>query len=274
MNLENHFIAAFADASKRIGDDGAVVGNLVYSTDAFFEGTHFKRSWMSLPQIAYKAMAVNISDAYAMNAVPKFALLAAALPRHFSPEQARELAEGFVQAARAFECEIIGGDTVGAERLGITVTIVSETHRPLRRSGIKPGDYIAYTGTVGKALRELRYLLAGRKPHAKSHYVRPPLRPEFVREATRHLRAGMDISDGIFTDLARLSRLNRIGFKTLQTIGKLQGCSGEEYEMLIAFSPKKRAAVERIAKKHGVRLNVFAKAAHRHYRNVCKSHHF
>lgn len=274
MNLENFFISAFAGASKYIGDDGAVVGNQVYSVDAFFEDTHFRRSWMSLSQIAYKAMAVNISDAYAMNAVPKFALLSVAIPRHYTPAQVRELGEGFVEAGRAFGCEIIGGDTVGGDKLDISVTVISETSRPLGRSGIRPGDYIAYTGTIGRAQRELRYLLAGGKAHAKSHYVRPVLRPAFVKDATPHLIAGMDVSDGIFTDLDRLARLNRIGFKKLRTISKLEGCSGEEYEMLIAFSPRKRAAVERIAKKHGVALNIFARAARRHYRNVCKSHHF
>ncbi|WP_434658816.1 AIR synthase related protein [Sulfurimonas sp. NW9] len=72
MNLENYFISQFN--SKHIGDDGALIDNIVYSKDAFFENVHFKRSWMSCFQIAQKAMLVNISDAVAMNAVPKYAL--------------------------------------------------------------------------------------------------------------------------------------------------------------------------------------------------------
>jgi len=55
-------------SSSHIGDDAAVVDGLIYSVDAFFEGTHFQRSWMSLEQIARKSMLVNFSDAIAMDA--------------------------------------------------------------------------------------------------------------------------------------------------------------------------------------------------------------
>jgi len=73
MNKENYFIKQFKK-SKIIGDDGAVIKHssskqLVYSADAFFENVHFKRSWMSLKQIAQKSMLVNISDAIVMNAL-------------------------------------------------------------------------------------------------------------------------------------------------------------------------------------------------------------
>ncbi|MCB4743237.1 MAG: thiamine-phosphate kinase, partial [Sulfurovum sp.] len=66
--------------SHYIGDDAAVVGNTIYSTDAFFEDTHFRRSWMSMTQIGRKAMLVNISDVVAMNARPKFALVTVSIP--------------------------------------------------------------------------------------------------------------------------------------------------------------------------------------------------
>jgi len=274
MDLEKHFIASVTRGSKHIGDDGAVIGPFVYSSDAFVEGTHFKRSWMTPRQIAFKAMAVNISDAVAMNAEPRYALLSIGIPTAFGAHEVRELSEGFVEAAKAFGCELIGGDTVKSDRLFISLTIVSESRRPLRRSGLKSGDLLAYTGSVGKAQKELRYLLAGRKPHRLSPYVRPVLRRGFIAEAAPYLRAGMDISDGIFTDLQRLSDLNRLGFRWTRPLSKAVGCSGEEYEMLIAFSPRMRRRIEYLARKHRVKLTVFARAARTRYRNPCKSHHF
>lgn len=274
MDLENCFIQHVSAGSKRIGDDGVLIGQTVYSKDAFCEGTHFRRSWMSLPQIAYKALAVNISDAVAMNAVPQYILLAVGIPGSFSAQDVRALSQGFVDAAEAFGCEIIGGDTVASDTLSISVTVISQTRTPLLRSGIRPGDLLAYTGSVGKAAKELRYLFAGRKLHARSHYVRPVLRTAFIAEAARYLRAGMDISDGIYTDMQRLARLNRLGFRMLKPLSRLQGCSGEEYEMLIAFSPRMRKKVEFLARKHRVKLTIFAKAARRRYVNPCKSHHF
>ena len=68
-------------SSRYIGDDAAVVGDTLYSMDAFFEDTHFKREWMSMEQIGQKAMLVNISDAIAMNAKPKYALVTLSLPQ-------------------------------------------------------------------------------------------------------------------------------------------------------------------------------------------------
>ena len=273
-DLEAFFIAPFASVSGFVGDDAAVVEKRVYSKDAFVEGTHFLRRWMTPAQIACKAMAVNISDAVAMNARPKYVLLAVGLPRDYTREEAGELARGFVEAARRFGCEIIGGDTVRSDRLCISVTVVSETARPLRRTGIRSGDLIAYTGSVGKAGKELRYLLSGRTPHAKMHFMCPVLRGAFVADAAPYLSAGMDISDGIFTDLQRLAEANRIGFGMLSPLPRALGCSGEEYEMLVAFSPRQRRHIERLARRRRVRLTVFARAARTRYRNPCKSHHF
>ena len=82
MNKEDYFISLFK--SKKIGDDGAVIGDYIYSNDAFFENVHFKKEWLSLDQIAYKAMIVNISDAIAMNAKPLYALLSIAIPSTYS----------------------------------------------------------------------------------------------------------------------------------------------------------------------------------------------
>ncbi len=89
MNKEDYFIKQFSN-SKLIGDDGAIVGKWVYSMDAFFENVHFKREWMSLKQIAQKAMLINISDAIAMNAKAKYALLSVAIPKEFTLKQLEE----------------------------------------------------------------------------------------------------------------------------------------------------------------------------------------
>jgi len=274
MDLEKHFIDPIARASKLQGDDGAFAEGYVYSTDAFVEGTHFKMAWMSLTQIAYKALAVNISDAVAMNARARYLLLAVGIPGSFTAHQTRELSRGFVDAAREFGCEIIGGDTVRSDRLTIAVTVISHTDKPLRRTGVKPGDLLAYTGRLGGAAKSLRYLLSGGIPHADSLYVRPTLRTGFVYDAAPSLRAGMDISDGVFTDLQRLCALNRLGVRFFKPIPKAMGCSGEEYEMLIVFAPRLRRRIAALAKKHRVKLTIFGKAARRRYVNPCKSHHF
>jgi thiamine-monophosphate kinase len=274
VNKETFFISLFANKKEVIGDDGAVIGQMVYSNDAFCENVHFRRSWMRLEQIAYKAMLVNISDAIAMNAVPRYALLSVAIPRGFTTHQMHELSEGFQKAAAAYGVEIIGGDTIADVKLDISVTIIGETDRPLQRRGLKKGHLLAYTGKVGDSAKQLRYLINGGRVHSKSKFVMFPLRGVFIKEATPSLSCGMDISDGIGSDLERLSRLNRVGFRFTKRLGKALLCSGEEYEMLVGFDPRKRKRLMMLAKKHRIPLTVFAEAVRKPYRNSCKAHHF
>ncbi|MEA3372300.1 MAG: thiamine-phosphate kinase [Campylobacterota bacterium] len=274
MNAEDYFISLFSKSTALIGDDGAITGALVYSKDAFFENVHFKRDWMSLEQIAYRAMMVNISDAVAMNAKPLYALLAVAMPSSFKSVQMRQLSAGFHRAALEYGVEIIGGDTISNCKLDITVTIVSTTSKPLRRRGLKEGDLLAHTGRLGRSGKELRYLLAGRRVHASSKFISFSLRDTFVADSTGALTCGMDISDGLFSDLQKLSRANGLGYRFFESIAKREGCSGEEYEMLIGFSQRKRKKMIRLAQKNRTPLTIFAQARRGKFTNRCKAHHF
>jgi len=229
---------------------------------------------MTLKQIAYKSMLINISDAVAMNAKPRYALLSIAIPSHYHLHDLRELHAGFQEAADEYDIEIIGGDTVSNNKLDISITIISHAARPLLRKGLKFGDLLAHTGSVGRSARDLRYLLNGGKVHTQSRFVRFSLRSGFVADATGSLSCGMDISDGLGSDLERLHSLNRVGFRFQNRMDKRVFCSGEEYEMLVGFSPRQRKKVLRLAAKNRTPLNIFAKAVRKNYRNCCKAHHF
>ncbi|WP_152058506.1 thiamine-phosphate kinase, partial [Aliarcobacter butzleri] len=172
MNKEEYFIKQFSN-NKIIGDDGAFIDGFVYSMDAFFENVHFKKEWMSLKQIAYKSMIVNISDAIAMNAKPLYALLSVAIPKSYSNEDLQELAKGFKKAASEFGIEIIGGDTIANEKLDISVTIISKTSNPIFRNGIKKGEILCYTGKLGTTKKDLEKLFEDKKISKKSKFIKP-----------------------------------------------------------------------------------------------------
>ena len=274
MNLEDQFISHFSKKTKHIGDDGALVDGFVYSKDAFFEGVHFKREWMSLRDVAKRAMMVNISDAVAMNAKPLYALLAVAMPKDMSKAQMKELTTGFLEAAKKYGIEIIGGDTIANTKLDISITIISKTKNPLLRRGMKKGHLLAYTGKLGDSKKELHRLFRGGGLHTKSKFRNIVLRDKFILTCKRFLSSGMDISDGIFSDLGKLSSTNALGFDFIHKISKAIGCSGEEYEMLISFDPRKKKAVVARAKQTRTPLTIFAKAQRKKYTNRCKAHHF
>ncbi len=280
QNKEDYFIKQFKN-SKFIGDDGAVVGKWVYSADAFFQNVHFKREWMSLKQIAVKSMLVNISDSIVMNAIPKYALLTVAIPKSFNKKDLKELASGFKKVAKQFNIEIIGGDTISNEKLDISITIISKVKKPVYRSGTKKNDLVCYTGELGSCKRDLDRLLSGvciptqeSGNKCVSKFVKPKLNARFFYEISPYINSALDISDGLFFELERLSKVNKIGFEFFNDIKSEVGCSGEEYEVLFTFNSKYKKKIKKIAKKYKIKLNIFAKAIKGKYECKCKGHHF
>jgi len=271
VNREAYLIKKLT--SHYIGDDAAVVGDMLYSMDAFFEGVHFKREWMSLSQIARKAMLVNISDAIAMNAKPLYALVTLSLSPDLKHHEIDTLTEALHQSAKEFGCEIIGGDTISGERLDFSITIISQSSNPLMRKGLKSGDLLAYTGSLGESKRDLERLFRGERIAENSRFIAPTLRWEFIAQARPYLRVGMDISDGLFCDTNKLLNHNQLGFEALVGIDDAVGSSGEEYEMLIGFDPQALEKIQAIADATQTPLNLFAKVTTNQKRYPCLDHH-
>ncbi len=260
--------------SKHIGDDAAVIGDTLYSMDAFFEDVHFKREWMSMAQIGRKAMLINLSDAIAMNAEPKYALVTVSIPQEMTHAQIDALTQSMQNTAAKFGCEIIGGDTIGGDKLHLSITIISKSDAPLLRTTLKEGNLLAYTGTLGESKRDLNTLFRGESIAEDSRFYEPTLRADFIAKARAYLTAGMDISDGLFCDTNKLLDINKYGFDLLTNIDDTVGLSGEEYEMLISFNKKDLEKVKSIAKETNTPLNVFAKVVQNDERFRCDSHHF
>jgi thiamine-monophosphate kinase len=260
--------------SDYIGDDGAIVGEYIYSMDGFFQDSHFKREWMSMYQIGRKAMLVNLSDAIAMAAKPKYALVTLALPSDITPKQIDELTTSLQECASEFGCEIIGGDTISSDKIHITITIISVSSNPLTRMGLNEDSLLAFTGTLGESKRDLEALFANKTIDNKSKFYEPILRTDFVYQAREYLQAGMDISDGLFCDTNKMLEYNKYGLEILKNINEEEGLSGEEYEMLIAFEKRHKDRVMQIAKETNTPLTIFAKCTKNDFRFECQNHHF
>lgn len=157
MDKERYIFDKFR--SKLNGDDCAVIGERAYCKDLFVEGVHFRRGWLSLREIGAKAMLINISDMIATNARAKYALLGLALPREIDAREIDELCAGVSETARAWGIRIIGGDTIGSDRIALSVSLIGKCKRPVFRSGTRVGDLIAHTGELGSVGRDLAVLL-------------------------------------------------------------------------------------------------------------------
>ena len=260
--------------SKYIGDDGAVVNKkLIIASDSFFEDVHFKREWMNLKEIAIKASLVNLSDMIVMNAKPKYAVLNVAFPKSLKLSEIKQLADGFNEVAKKYGYEIIGGDTIENEKIAISVTHIGVSKKAITRKA-KLNEYVAYTGNLGSVNKDLKTLMRGGKISKTSKFIKPQLKDKFFYKASKYITSALDISDGLFKELERISKISNVGFKFLKKIDKHIGCSGEEYEILFTFPKKNLIKILNIAKLTRVKINIFAITKKGKYKSICKENHF
>jgi thiamine-monophosphate kinase len=209
-------------------DDAAVVGvpsghDLVVKTDAIIGGVHFFAD--DPPDaVAKKALRVNLSDLAAKGAKPLGFLLSIALPTGIGDEWLEGFSAGLRADADRFRCPLFGGDTdrtPGPVTISISAFGTVPHGTMVLRSGAKPGDRIVVTGSIGDAavglvLRRDQQAATrwGLDPAMQEHLLRRYLVPEprnaIAETLRRHAHGGMDISDGLAGDLAKMCRASHV----------------------------------------------------------------
>jgi thiamine-monophosphate kinase len=189
------------------GDDGAVLRwgqgcECMLTVDLLTDGVDFELQKTSARKVGRKSLAVNLSDLAAMAARPLGALVALALPRNGALSLAKELVEGLIPLAERFDLPIAGGDTNCWDGpLVVSITLVGEVNArgPLTRRGAIPGDKIVVTGQFGGSI-------------LGHHFDFEPRIDEALLLKSRYeLHAGIDVSDGLSLDLARLAEESGCG---------------------------------------------------------------
>ena len=242
------------DVRIGIGDDCAVINAAkpglfgLLKCDACVEGIHFTRK-TPLDLVGRKVMSRNISDIASMGGTPRFALVSAALPDRISDAGRKKLYRGLTAAARRHGCEIIGGDT-SRSRSGLFISVFVygevEKNRLLTRSGARKGDHVYVTGRLGGSIKGKHLLFEPRM--AQSRWLARYFKPS----------ACIDLSDGLGSDLRRLSDQSGAGFEILAAaVPVSRGCSlrqalydGEDYELLFTVPPSQSAALMKAWRKH------------------------
>ena len=148
-----------------IGDDAAVINpegkRVVVSTDMLVEGVHFDLSYAPLKHLGYKAVAVNLSDICAMNALPTQVTVSIAVSSRFSVEALDELYTGVHKACAVYGVDLVGGDT-SSSASGLMISVAAlglvDGDQAVSRSGAKAGDLLVVTGDLGGAYMGLQIL--------------------------------------------------------------------------------------------------------------------
>jgi thiamine-monophosphate kinase len=265
---------------KGIGDDAAVLNyngkQVVVSTDMLVEGVHFDLAYVPLKHLGFKSVSVNLSDIYAMNAVPKQITVSFALSNRFSVEAMEELYGGMLMACKKHQVDIVGGDTTTSKSgLIISITAIGEADAAelVYRDGAKDGDLLCVTGDLGAAYLGLQLLEREKQIFIESPGVQPDLggndyilerqlKPEARKDIPPLLKllevkptSMIDVSDGLASELLHITTQSVVGCNlyeekipidpsTYNTAREFNMdptvCAlngGEDYELLFTINP-------------------------------------
>ncbi len=219
-----------------IGDDAAVIDHGAYvqvvTTDLLLEGVHFDLVYTPLKHLGYKAVVVNLSDVYAMNAAPRQITISLGISGKFTVEAMEEFYEGVKLACDRFNVDLVGGDTSGSMTgLVISVTALGTALKEelSLRSGAKNNQLICVTGDLGASYMGLKILEREKQLHVKDPEFQPELtgydyvierflKPEprvdvllELKEAGVKPGAMIDISDGLSSELLHICKASECG---------------------------------------------------------------
>lgn len=226
-----------ASTKKGIGDDAAILQfsneeDVVVSTDMLVEGVHFDLAYMPLKHLGYKAVMVNLSDIYAMNAEATQITVSIAASNRFPVEALEELYAGILLACKTYKVDLVGGDTTSSTAgLIISITAIGKA-KPndiCQRNGAKPNDLLVVTGDLGGAYMGLQVLEREKQvfkvnPNAQpdlepyTYIIERQLKPEARKDIPTLLKSlevtptsMIDISDGLSSEIIHLCKNTKVG---------------------------------------------------------------
>jgi thiamine-monophosphate kinase len=265
-----------------VGDDAAVVelGPLaLVATDSLVEGVHFHRDSAPARLLGRKALTVNLSDIAAMGGLARFATVSLCLPEDVTMGWVDSLYDGLLERAAEAGVGLVGGNvTRSPNSIVVDVTLLGQAGRVLLRSGARPGDRVVVTGTLGAAAEGVRLLEQGARLDEDGQLVatglwtessapavlaclraqldpRPPLALARSLAERGLAQAGLDLSDGVSSDLLEMCRQSGVGARIeaaavpvdpiVAGLERARGGNalalalhgGEDYQLLLAVDP-------------------------------------
>lgn len=278
--IRRHFhraTPAREDVLLGVGDDCALLrvpGDrlLAVSSDTLVAGRHFE-SGVDPESLGHKALAVNLSDLAAMGAEPVWASLCLTLPEA-DEAWLTGFAKGFTALAQRYDVQLVGGDTTrGPLSISVTVHGLLEPGRVLQRNRARAGDLLYVTGYLGGAglallARQGLHVRDGSMAELQTRLDRPEPRVEEGRSAAGVAHAGIDLSDGLGSDLRHLCEASGVGallyLESLPLSDAVRDyveetgdwsvplSSGDDYELLLSVPVERQIAFETVARDWSV----------------------
>ena len=253
--------------AEGLGDDCAFIpegkGWIALSCDLSVENVHFRRGWLGLEEIGWRAASAALSDLAAVGAEAIGILCALAVPPEAGEHEIGLIMSGVGLAVAEAGGVVLGGDLSRGPVWAIDVTVAGRTLRPVRRAGASPGDRLWVTGELGGARAALEAWVVGAppSPDARVRFAHPTPRLAAGRWLAEHgARAMIDVSDGLAGDAGHLAAASYVAIDVeLSAIpvgpevapaaaaagvdaAEFAAMGGEDYELLVVMPPEFDAA--------------------------------
>ena len=185
-----------------------------------------------LKHLGYKAVSVNLSDIYAMNAMPTHITVSIAISNRFSLEAVKELYKGINLACSKYNIDLVGGDTTSSPS-GLMISITAYGTAPKKsityRKGAKDKELICVSGDLGGAYVGLQILEREKQIFSEHSTIQPDLskysyilerqlKPEPRKDIIEYLKqknivpsSMIDVSDGLASEIMHLCKNSEVG---------------------------------------------------------------
>jgi thiamine-monophosphate kinase len=269
--------------SMGIGDDCAAIDlgkdYLLVTTDMMNQRTHIPAQ-MTPYQMGWFLVAINLSDIAAKGGTPLGLVLSFGFPKKTSELFLKKLIKGADACAVTFGTTIVGGDTKESQEIMLCGTAFGTVKKNefMPRTGARPGDVVAVTGTLGKAGAGY-YALKRRRSEKKLVKALlepvPKLKEGRLLAKQHYVTSSMDVSDGLSTSLYQLHEINNVGFEInknalplaseLSLFGEknhdidpysLAMHFGGDYELLVTISAEAIGKAQKTLRRHSADLTV------------------
>jgi len=255
-----HILGRLGPHAEGAGGDCAILpdgpGKVVVSVDLSMEGVHFRRDWLTMEEIGWRAAAAALSDLAAEGAATVGVLASVGVPRGSPEEDLLALMAGVGNAAAEAGGVVLGGDLSASPQWLVDVAVIGRAERPITRAGARPGDGVWVTGQLGGSRAALVTWRRGStpEPEARRAFAHPVPRIEAGRAlAAAGARAMIDVSDGLGGDAGHLAAASGVAVEidlaripvapaavaAAKEVGipavHFAALGGEDYELLVAL---------------------------------------
>ena len=261
---------SLGDRQAATGDDCTFITvgteQLAVTSDIMIEGTHFRRGWISMEEIGWRATTASLSDVAAVAGEPIGVMVSVGVNEEWPADWTTELMDGVGGAAAAVGAKVLGGDLVRSDVFVVDVFSLARATAPVTRSGASVGEGIYVTGTLGGPAAALVGWVGGEEPDAdaRERFARPAAR---VEEAAWLKAVGasamIDVSDGVLADAAHIACASNIACEIDADRVPVHAAAtpdqaltgGEEFELLVTLRGVDEADVtERFRDRFGLEL--------------------